>query len=172
VEDEKLWIAEKIPQVSSSEVGSSLFNVHMLKKKNQSLRTEIENHEPRVVHVCNNGLKLIDEGHDDAPVFQRLVNELETKYRELKELIDARENKLGQSEKVQQYLFDANEAESWMSEQELYMMVEDRGKDEISAQNLMKKHEALEVAVEDYANTIRTLGETARNLTSEGIPQR
>lgn len=59
-----------------------------------------------------------------------------------------------------------------MSEQELYMMVEDRGKDEISAQNLMKKHETLELAVEDYADTIRQLGETARQLTSEQHPDR
>lgn len=71
-----------------------------------------------------------------------------------------------------QYFFDANEAESWMSEQELYMMVEDRGKDEISAQNLMKKHETLELAVEDYADTIRQLGETARQLSSEQHPDR
>lgn len=47
------------------------------------------------------------------------------------------------------------------------MMVEDRGKDEISAQNLMKKHETLELAVEDYAETIRQLGETVRQLTAE-----
>ncbi|CAG2069535.1 unnamed protein product [Timema podura] len=59
-----------------------------------------------------------------------------------------------------------------MSEQELYMMVEDRGKDEISTQNLMKKHETLELAVEDYANNIRQLGETARQLTSEQHPLR
>lgn len=71
-----------------------------------------------------------------------------------------------------QYFFDASEAESWMSEQELYMMVEDRGKDEISAQNLMKKHETLELAVEDYADTIRQLGETARQLSSEQHPDR
>lgn len=57
-----------------------------------------------------------------------------------------------------------------MSEQELYMMVEDRGKDETSARNLMKKHEGLEGAVEDYANTIRTLGETVRALAAEGHP--
>ena len=38
VEDEKLWIAEKMPQATSKEYGNSLFNVHMLKKKNQSLR--------------------------------------------------------------------------------------------------------------------------------------
>merc|ERR1711935_788829 len=58
------------------------------------------------------------------------------------------------------------------SEQELYMMVEDRGKDEFSAQNLMKKHEALEAAVEDYRDNVRQLGETARQLISDGHPER
>lgn len=58
-----------------------------------------------------------------------------------------------------------------MGEQELYMMVEDRGKDEISAQNLKKKHESLELAVDNYADTIRQLGETARQLTSEMHPE-
>lgn len=86
--------------------------------------------------------------------------------------IDERKNKLSQWEKAQQYLFDANEAEAWMSEQELYMMVEDRGKDEISAQNLMKKHEILEQAVDDYAHTIRQLGETVRHLTADEHPLR
>ncbi|KAL0280603.1 UNVERIFIED_CONTAM: hypothetical protein PYX00_001846 [Menopon gallinae] len=171
VEDEKLWIDEKMPQATSTDYGNSLFNVHMLKKKNQSLRTEIENHEPRINLVCNNGLKLIEEGHEDAPEFRRLSDELRQKYQGLKEAVENRERGLSQSERVQQYFFDANEAESWMSEQELYMMVEDRGKDEISAENLMKKHETLELAVEDYADTIRQLGETARQLTSEHHPQ-
>jgi len=88
----------------------------------------------------------------------------------LKENLEARNVKLLMSEKVQQFFFDANEAEAWMSEQELYMMVEDRGKDEFSAQNLMKKHEALEAAVEDYRDNVRQLGEVARQLASEGHP--
>ena len=66
---------------------------------------------------------------------------------------------------MQQYLFDANDAESWMSDQELYMMmVEDRAKDEFSTQNLKKKHEILETSVEDYAETVRQLEEAARQL--------
>jgi spectrin beta len=84
--------------------------------------------------------------------------------------MDNRRAKLLASERAQQYFFDASEAESWMSEQELYMMVEDRGKDEISAQNLMKKHQTLELAVEDYAETIRSLGETSTQLIAEGHP--
>ncbi|XP_044730255.1 spectrin beta chain isoform X2 [Chrysoperla carnea] len=170
VEDEKLWIDEKLPQANSTEYGNSLFNVHMLRKKNQSLRNEIDNHEPRIMLICNNGQKLIDEGHESAPEFQKLINELLEKWQQLKEAVENRRNKLLQSEKAQQYFFDANEAESWMSEQELYMMVEDRGKDEISAQNLMKKHETLELAVEDYADTIRQLGETAQQLIAENHP--
>ncbi|XP_077282982.1 spectrin beta chain isoform X2 [Arctopsyche grandis] len=171
VEDEKLWIAEKMPQAQSKEYGNSLFNVHMLKKKNQSLKTEIDNHEQRIIMVISNGQKLIDEGHESGPQFQDLIKELTQHWQELKDAIRDRNSGLLQSEKAQQYFFDANEAESWMSEQELYMMVEDRGKDEISAQNLMKKHDILEQAVEDYAETIRQLGETVRQLTMEEHPQ-
>ena len=50
------------------------------------------------------------------------------------------------------------------------MMVEDRGKDEFSAQNLMKKHDALEAAVDDFSNDIRQLGENARQLIADGHP--
>ncbi|XP_062554879.1 spectrin beta chain isoform X1 [Armigeres subalbatus] len=167
VEDEKLWIDEKMPLANSEEFGNSLFNVHVLKKKHQSLNTEIDNHEPRIMTICNNGQKLIDEGHEDASQYADLISQLTQKWQELKDAIDNRHKQLDQSEKVQQYFFDAAEAESWMSEQELYMMVEDRGKDEISAQNLMKKHDTLEQSVEDYADTIRQLGETARQLTAE-----
>ena len=70
---------------------------------------------------------------------------------------------------MQQYLFDANDAESWMSDQELYMMmVEDRAKDEFSTQNLKKKHEILETSVEEYAETVR---EAAKNILRVGVPQ-
>ncbi|EDW36624.1 GL15987 [Drosophila persimilis] len=169
VEDEKLWIDEKLPVANSNDYGNSLFNVHVLKKKNQSLATEIDNHEPRINAICNNGRKLIDEGHEDAKKFEALISDLTQKWQELKDAIENRKKHLLESEKVQQYFFDAQEAESWMSEQELYMMVEDRGKDEISAQNLMKKHENLEQSVEDYANTIRQLGEVARQFSGDDI---
>lgn len=71
-----------------------------------------------------------------------------------------------------QYYFDASEAEAWMSEQELYMMGEERAKDEIGAQNMMKKHQTLENNVEDYAEVVRQLGERSRELMEEEHPER
>jgi len=171
VEDEKLWISEKMPQATSTDLGSSLYNVTILKKKNKSLQTEIENHEPRVYTIMENGAKLIDESHAKSEDFKRLNQELKKNWDELKEAVQQRKDKLLQSERAQQYLFDASEAEAWMSEQELYMISDDRGKDEISAQNLIKKHEALENAVNDYADTIRQLGETARQLIHQEHPE-
>jgi len=170
IEDETIWLEEKMNLISSQEYGNSLQDVSMLIKKNRTLRGEIENHEPRIMSVCGVGDKLIDEEHPDSTEYQQKVEDLKERLAALKDMLEARRAKLLVSEKAQQFFFDANEAEAWMSEQELYMMVEDRGKDEFSAQNLMKKHEALESSVTDYSNNVRDLGEIARQLIAEGHP--
>merc|ERR1719373_753224 len=135
------------------------------------MQQEVSNHEHRVNNVMENGQKMISEGHPESDRFERDMNNLTEKLTQLKENLAQRQQKLLINEKVQQFLYDANEAESWMSEQELYMMVEDRGKDEFSAQNLMKKHGTLESTVDDYAETIRQLGETARQLIADEHPE-
>ncbi|KAG0433098.1 hypothetical protein HPB47_020249 [Ixodes persulcatus] len=177
VEDEKLWVREKMPLAQSPDRGASLFGVQMLRKKEQAsiewvcrVPSQVDNHEPRIVSICENGRKLVAEGHEDAAEFDRLVKELEDLWAKLRDALDARRRDLLVSEKAHQYYFDASEAEAWMSEQELYMMVEDRGRDEISAQNLRKKHQNLEGAVDDYADTVRQLGDTARRLVQEEHP--
>lgn len=41
---------------------------------------------------------------------------------------EKRHSRLEEAHKAQQYYFDAAEAEAWMSEQELYMMSEEKAK--------------------------------------------
>lgn len=43
-------------------------------------------------------------------------------FQNLKDSLNARREHLAESEKAHQFLYDCNEAEAWMSEQELYMM--------------------------------------------------
>merc|ERR1711971_831845 len=172
MEDEISWADEKMAQASSQELGNTLGEVSLLLKKVQMMQAEIANHEPRISSVMETGQKMIDEGHPEADKFDRDLGLLTEKWERLSEMLEARKQKLLINERVQQFLFDANEAESWMSEQELYMMVEDRGKDEFSAQNLMKKHGTLESTVDDYAETIRQLGETARQLIADEHPKK
>merc|ERR1719510_2421066 len=171
VEDENLWTDKKLALASSQEVGNSLQAVNLLLKKHKMMQQEVSNHEQRVNAVVESGDKLISEDHPESEKFQRDLDNMTEKWARLQELLDSRRQRLLINEKVQQFMYDANEAESWMSEQELYMMVEDRGKDEFSAQNLMKKHEALEGAVADYSENVRQLGETARQLIADDHPE-
>lgn len=57
-----------------------------------------------------------------------------------------------------------------MSGLKLYMMVEDRGRDELSAQNMMRKHETKEASVDNFAATMWQLGETACRLNAREHP--
>lgn len=71
-----------------------------------------------------------------------------------------------------QYIYDGNEAEAWMSEQELYMMSDERGKDEFSTDNQIKKHERHQQEINQFADTIRDLAERAQKLVHEKTPLR
>lgn len=171
VEDERMRIREKLPQAQSEDYGNNLHDVQVLLRKNGSLRNEIDNHEPRIMNICQTGNRLIEEGHEDAPEFKALIEQLLSDWDNLKREVDNRRVRLLENEKVQQYFFDANEAEQWMSEQELYMMSDNRGKDEFTSQNIKRKHEAIEAAIRDYNNTMNQLKATAGSLTGENVPE-
>ena len=102
IEDENIWLEEKMNFISSQDYGSSLQDVSMLIKKNRTLRGEIDNHEPRILGVCATGDKLIDEGHPDSTEYQQKVDDLKEKVAALKDMLEARRAKLLVSEKAQQ----------------------------------------------------------------------
>lgn len=98
------------------------------------------------------------------------MQDLAARWNGLKDAIDDRDKRLDLSEKAQQYFSDANEAEQWMSEQELYLLSDDRARDEATAHANQKRQEAVEQAVDEYAATIRRLSEGADRLVKEGNP--
>ncbi|ESN99908.1 hypothetical protein HELRODRAFT_101195 [Helobdella robusta] len=170
VEDEKLWISERLARARSTNYGNSLLSVQMLQSKNKSLRNEIDSHEPSIIAVVDSGLCLIEEGHPQKEEFQQLIADLNKRWEELIEAIEQRKYRLALSEQAQQYFFDAAECEAWMGEQELFMISEDRAKDENGAMNMIKKHANVEKTVEDYADTIRQLSERSRYLIDNKHP--
>lgn len=61
-------------------------------------------------------------GHENSAAFELRISELRDAWKELRDAIAERKERLGESEKAHQFLHDCGEAEAWMSEQELYMM--------------------------------------------------
>ncbi|KAM4771567.1 spectrin beta chain, non-erythrocytic 1 isoform 1-T1 [Rhinophrynus dorsalis] len=171
VEDEILWVEERMPIATSTDHGHNLQTVQLLIKKNQTLQKEIQGHQHRNDDIFERSKKILEDGSLNAEAIKQRLADLQALWNLLIEETEKRHKRLEESHKAQQYYFDAAEAEAWMSEQELYMMSEEKAKDEQSAVSMLKKHQILEQAVEDYADTVHQLSKTSRALVGDGHPE-
>ncbi|XP_037620104.1 LOW QUALITY PROTEIN: spectrin beta chain, non-erythrocytic 1-like [Sebastes umbrosus] len=171
VEDEILWVQERNAVATSTDHGHNLQTVQLLIKKNQTLQKEIQGHQPRIDDILERSQSLLKDDSSNADVIRQRLADLRELWRQLMEEAERRHGRLEEAHKAQQYYFDAAEAEAWMSEQELYMMSEEKAKDELSAVTMQKKHQIVEQAVEDYAESVHQLSKTSRGLVADGHPE-
>uniref|UniRef100_A0A2K6TRD9 Spectrin alpha chain, non-erythrocytic 1 n=1 Tax=Saimiri boliviensis boliviensis TaxID=39432 RepID=A0A2K6TRD9_SAIBB len=170
VEDEETWIREKEPIAASTNRGKDLIGVQNLLKKHQALQAEIAGHEPRIKAVTQKGNAMVEEGHFAAEDVKAKLHELNQKWEALKAKASQRRQDLEDSLQAQQYFADANEAESWMREKEPIVGSTDYGKDEDSAEALLKKHEALMSDLSAYGSSIQALREQAQSCRQQVAP--
>uniref|UniRef100_A0A8C0JB35 Spectrin beta, non-erythrocytic 2 n=1 Tax=Chelonoidis abingdonii TaxID=106734 RepID=A0A8C0JB35_CHEAB len=165
LEDEILWVRERMPMAISTDHGKDLPTVQLLIKKNQTLQKEIQGHEPRVEELLGRRAGLVRCG----PVER--VEELREAWRELRHQAELRHQRLERAHAAQQFYFDVAEAEAWMGEQELHMMSQEKAKDELIAQAMVKKHLVMEQALDDYAQTIHQLSNQSRDMVASEHPE-
>uniref|UniRef100_A0A673BYI2 Spectrin beta chain n=1 Tax=Sphaeramia orbicularis TaxID=375764 RepID=A0A673BYI2_9TELE len=111
-----------------------------------------------------------DHGHNLQTV-QLLIKKNQTLQKEIQGHQPRIDDILERSQSLLKDDSSGASAEAWMSEQELYMMSEEKAKDEQSAVTMLKKHQIMEQAVEDYAETVHQLSKTSRGLVSDGHPE-
>ncbi|NWH59778.1 SPTB2 protein, partial [Geococcyx californianus] len=128
VEDEILWVGERMAIATSTDHGHNLQTVQLLIKKNQTLQKEIQGHQPRIDDIFERSQNIITESSPNAEAIQQRLADLQQLWNLLIEETEKRHKRLEESHRAQQYYFDAAEAEAWMSEQELYMMSEEKAK--------------------------------------------
>ncbi|KAM7385200.1 hypothetical protein PAMP_001295 [Pampus punctatissimus] len=170
VEDEILWVEERMALATSTDHGHNLQTVQLLIKKNQTLQKEIQGHQPRYDDIFERSQHVLREDSPTAELIRQRLAELQSLWEQIRKETEKRHSRLSEAHEAQQYYFDAAEAEAWMSEQELYMMSEEKAKDEQSSVAMLKKHQILEQAVEDYADTVHQLSSTSRGLVAAEHP--
>uniref|UniRef100_A0A674EGF3 Spectrin alpha, non-erythrocytic 1 n=1 Tax=Salmo trutta TaxID=8032 RepID=A0A674EGF3_SALTR len=170
VEDEETWVREKEPIAASTNRGKDLIGVQNLLKKHQALQAEIAGHEPRIKAVTQKGEAMVEEGHFAGEEVKVKLGELNGRWDTLKGKAGQRRQDLEDSLQAQQYFADANEAESWMREKEPIVGSPDYGKDEDSAEALLKKHEALMSDLSAYGSSIQALKEQAQSCRQQVAP--
>uniref|UniRef100_A0A3B4UIK3 Spectrin beta chain n=1 Tax=Seriola dumerili TaxID=41447 RepID=A0A3B4UIK3_SERDU len=161
VEDEILWVEERMALATSTDHGHNL---------QTTLQKEIQGHQPRFDDIFERSQHILREDSPTSELIRQRLDELQSLWEQIRKETEKRHSRLSEAHEAQQYYFDAAEAEAWMSEQELYMMSEEKAKDEQSSVAMLKKHQILEQAVEDYADTVHQLSSTSRGLVAAGHP--
>ncbi|KAJ8348186.1 hypothetical protein SKAU_G00267750 [Synaphobranchus kaupii] len=170
LEDELLWVKERMPLATSTDHGKDLPSVQLLIKKNQTLHKEIQGHQPRIDDIQAHK-RSMGPGQEEADGVEGRLLDLGDSWAQLIGETDQRRGRLVEAHRAQQFYADAAEAEAWMGEQELHMMSEEKAKDEQSAVVMVKKHQILEQALEDYAQTIHQLANSSRLMVTSEHPE-
>lgn len=92
------------------------------------MQKEIQGHQPRIDDILERSQSLLKDDSSGASALHQRLADLQQLWRQLTEEAACRHGRLEEAHKAQQYYFDAAEAEAWMSEQELYMMSEEKAK--------------------------------------------
>ncbi|NXG15836.1 SPTB1 protein, partial [Grallaria varia] len=170
LEDETLWVQERLSLVRSTDHGTDLPSVQRLAKRNETLQKELAGHAPRLAEVLSRG-EALGSGEEPGLELAAQAQELQALWETLQREAAARHRRLQEALEAQQYYLDAGEAESWVSEQELFMGAEEKPKDEESGLVMLKRHVQQLRSIEDYGQTIKELAGRAQQLLSAGHPE-
>uniref|UniRef100_A0A667YI21 Spectrin beta chain n=1 Tax=Myripristis murdjan TaxID=586833 RepID=A0A667YI21_9TELE len=191
------WLAGLDGQLQSDDYGKDLTSVNILLKKQQMLESQVEVRQKEVEELRGQAQALSQEGKGSEEVDGQRLS-VETKFHSLQAPLQKRRDNLMASREIHQFNRDVEDEILWVEErmplatstdhghnlqtvqlptaelirheQELYMMSEEKAKDEQSSVAMLKKHQILEQAVEDYADTVHQLSHTSRGLVAAGHP--
>lgn len=159
IDDEDSWIKEKEPLAQSTNFGSSLSGVQTLVKKHNALLAELTGRNSHFQSAEKAAQDLIASGHFAADHVRQRRDNLLQSWKSLNNAAEKRASALDHRLKVQQYLSEVNESQAWMAEKEPIVNNDNYGKDEDSAQVLLKKHEIVEQDLRTYQSTVDHLSQ-------------
>ncbi|XP_051550383.1 spectrin beta chain, non-erythrocytic 4-like [Myxocyprinus asiaticus] len=170
LEDEIIWIQERLHLASSTEYGTNLPSVQHLIKNHEALQMEMQARRSHVEEVLERAeavaalrtpeVELVREGADHV---RQLWEVLQVEMERRTVMLDAVSH-------AQQYYTQAAKAESWLSGQKLQVLNEEKGNDEASTLRLLKEQLTLEQTVENYVETVGSLSQQCRHMLELGHP--
>merc|ERR1711884_358455 len=153
--------------LSQADIGHDLTTIHLLLSKHKSLETEIRAHENSLRQSMAVGQALIDQGHFGSDKVQERLDEVNTNWDNLVEMMDSRKRRLTEAVDFHQFLTDADDVDTWMLDILRLVSSDDTGKDEANVQTLLKKHKEITDELKNYESTIKALHDQADALGEE-----
>ncbi|CAH8441706.1 unnamed protein product [Heterobilharzia americana] len=181
---EGTWVREKLLQIENLsktleldpqkayQIGQRLMVIHRLERQLKSHILEANNRRPRVKALCKNIEKeyCVEESNVSVAKqqqFTRLIQELLDSWNKLDRNLTCLLERITMSESVYQFLLDAGELESWISEEDFYLHGVETPKTEQSALNNLKKHQTRSQTIEQWHERVKNHSEQGRILCQQ-----
>ncbi|XP_037904390.1 spectrin beta chain, non-erythrocytic 1 isoform X3 [Hermetia illucens] len=145
------WIHQKI-QIALDENYREPSNLQNKIQKHKAFDTELIGNAERVNSVILEGDNLIKEGHFAKEEILQNIELLENSWAKLQEASKEKKEKLEQAHEALVFNRMIDEFNHWMDEVEGHLSTEDYGKDLTAVNNLVKKHERLEIDVTNHSD--------------------
>uniref|UniRef100_A0A8C2S2J0 Spectrin beta chain n=1 Tax=Capra hircus TaxID=9925 RepID=A0A8C2S2J0_CAPHI len=154
LEDETLWVEERLPLAQSTDYGTNLQTVQLFMKKNQTLQNEILGHMPRVEDVLHRGQQLVAAAEIDCQDVEERLGQLQGSWDTLREAAASRLKHLQEASEAQHLALP-----HLLARPGSYAIV------------MLKRHLRQQRAVEEYGRNIKQLAGRAQGLLSAGHPE-
>ncbi|XP_077448718.1 spectrin beta chain, non-erythrocytic 4 [Stigmatopora argus] len=171
LEDEMLWIQERLPLATCKEYGNNLQSVQQHVKKNQTLQRELAGRRTRVEEVLDRAGIIASLRTPEVEFVREGAGHVRQLWEVLQLELERRSVMLDAALQAQQYYSEAAKVESWLSTQKLQQANDEKGTDEPSTLELLKTHLSLEQTVETYAETVGMLSQQCQQLLELGHPE-
>jgi spectrin beta len=166
--DAELWIDEKQQTMTSPDMGHDVNSTESLVGKHQLVQTDMAARYGQLENLTNSGESMVKQGHFASPKINDRLDMLKLKWDNLIQIASNRAENLNQTHDYYQFFSDADDVDTWMLDMLKLVSSEDIGRDELSAQTLLKKHKDTQDILDNYRKTIDTLKTTnLQTLTPE-----
>ncbi|CAL1542371.1 unnamed protein product [Lymnaea stagnalis] len=123
------WMNEKLPQLTSSDIGKDQDSVLLLTKKLDALERDIDNFANSIGELSALSRTLTDRQHYDSENIKKTQADIELQYSRLQDLTTQRRKKLLDNKKLFEFYHEADVVESWLAERMVIASSEDYGQD-------------------------------------------
>ncbi|XP_015205968.2 spectrin beta chain, non-erythrocytic 5 isoform X1 [Lepisosteus oculatus] len=170
MEEELVWVRDKLPSAYSQDWGSSLHGTQTLLKKHQTLQEEIASRDPLVRAVLEAGNTMVKARHFASKEIRERLAELKEAVESLRMEAEHRGRGLQEALEIQVFLAELSELGSWMEERRPALECSDFGKSEESTQALLRKLDSVDLDLESQWPKLESLQETGAKLERYGHP--
>ncbi|XP_065068119.1 spectrin alpha chain, non-erythrocytic 1-like [Rhopilema esculentum] len=158
VDDVEGWISEKM-QTALEESYKDPSNIQGKVQKHQAFEAEIAANEDRVMGVINVGKGLLENGkcQGNEETVRYKITTIEESWTTLIRTCKVKTQKLQEGSQQQSFYSSVKDMDFWLGEVETALSSEDYGKDLASVQNLLRKHQLIEVDISAHEERITVL---------------